>query len=183
MWYKNNNNQKLVLAKKHTSVIVAFWLPKDKASKLVLRKEDVSEKATVEKIEDLHLTLLYIGKADDLSDKEDLIKAALESISSKYSTVKGKVRGLGMFAGDGETKPFYASYDSPELSTIREELVNVMESIGIELDKTHGFTPHITLSYLPLEDEMPNIPIPDMPLEFDKFVLSWADKKTEYHFS
>jgi len=177
MWYKN------VVAEKHTSVIVALWLPQDKAKKLRITKANLPENSKPEPVDNFHITLLYIGKADALKDKRELIETALEAISEKYSTIKGKVQGVGCFSGDGETKPFYASYDSPELPEIRQKLVETMESLGIELDKTHGFTPHITLAYLDVDADLPTVDIPDVPIEFDGFTLAWAGHQKHYSFS
>jgi len=178
MWYRN-----IILAEKHTSVIVALWLPENKSKKLSLSESELPENSKPEPVSNLHITLLYIGKADALKDKRKLIEAALETIASKYSTIKGMVQGVGCFSGDGETKPFYASYDSPELPEIRQELVSVIESLGVELDKTHGFTPHITLAYLEKDAELPNVNIPDVPIDFDGFTLAWAGEKKHYSFS
>lgn len=178
MWYRN-----IVLAEKHTSVVVALWIPEDKASKICLEKADLDENSKPEPAKNLHITLLYVGKADALQDKRELIETALETISKKFSPIKGKVQGVGCFSGDGETKPFYASYDSPELPEIRQELVNVMESLGIELDKTHGFTPHITLAYLDKDSELPSVNIPDTPIDFSHFTLAWAGNKKHYSLS
>ena len=178
MWYRNT-----VIAEKHTSVIVALWLPDDKSGKLVLNKKDIDENSKIEPKESLHITLLYVGKADALKSKKKLIETALETFATKYKAIKGKVGGIGCFAGDGETKPFYASYDSPDLPEMRQELVSIMESLGIELDKTHGFTPHISLAYLADKSELPSITIPEMSLNFDKLTLAWAGEQIHYDFS
>jgi len=178
MWYRS-----IILAEKHTSVIVALWLPKNKSEKLCLSESELPENSKPEPVDNLHITLVYIGKADALKDKRQLIEAALDAISMKYSAIKGRVQGVGCFSGDGETKPFYASYDSPELPEIRQELVSVIESLGVELDKTHGFTPHITLAYLDKDAEIPTINIPDIPINFDGFTLAWAGDKKHYSFS
>lgn len=175
MWYQN-----IVTAEKHTSVIVALWLPNDKSKKLALKKTDVENP---ESAESLHITMLYIGKADALKDKRELIEAALEAMSNQYPAIKGKVQGVGCFSGNDETKPFYASYDSAELSEIRQKLVETMESLGIELDKTHGFVPHITLAYIGANDDFPNVDVPDLAIDFDKFTLAWAGKQTHYSLS
>jgi len=178
MWYRN-----VVTAEKHTSVIVALWLPKEKSKKLMLSQSDLADGDKLEPVDNLHVTLLYLGKADDLKDKRDLVEAALEAMSEKYAKIKGEVGGLGCFAGDGDSKPFYASYDAPSLPEMRQELVETMESLGIELDKTHGFTPHITLAYLDNDSDLPQVDVPKMPLDFDSFTLAWAGDKKHYSFS
>lgn len=177
MWYRN-----LVTAKKHTSVIIALWLPKDAAEKLVLNKSELPQDTKIESADSLHITLLYLGQADELKPKKKLIEAALETLATKYSSIKGKVQGVGCFSGDGETKPFYASYDSPELPEIRQEIVETMEALGIDLDKTHGFTPHITLAYLDIQSDLPTVNIPDIPVTFKGFTIAWAGEKHHYNF-
>lgn len=178
MWYRN-----VVTAEKHTSVIAALFLPENKAKKLALKHDDLADGDKPEPVDNLHITLLYMGKANDLGDKRELIETALQNIADKHKKIKGKVGGIGCFAGDGETKPFYASYSSTDLDEIRQELVEAMEALGIELDKTHGFTPHITLAYLAGENELPQIDIPEFGVEFDQLTLAWAGEQTHYSLS
>jgi 2'-5' RNA ligase len=177
MWYKN------IVAAKHTSAIIALWLPKKDAQSLCLNKKDFSDSTTIESSDDLHITLVYLGKADELKDKKKLIELALENIAKKYSKIKGKVQGAGYFSGDGVTKPFYASYDCPDLPAFRQEIVDVMESLGVVLDNTHGFTPHITLAYLDANADLPNVKVPDIKINFNEIVLCWAENKITYPLS
>jgi len=176
MWYRT------IVAKKYTSVIAALWLKDKDAKKLVLSEDDVKD-GSCEPQDNLHITLLYIGKADDLENKKDLIKTAIENFAKKSKPVSGVVGGVGCFNGDENGRPFYASFDSSDLNDMVQGLSSTMESLGIELDKTHGFTPHITLAYLDPETEIPQIELSNQKIKFDQITLAWAGDKFHYDLS
>lgn len=178
MWYRH-----IITAEKHTSVIVALWLPKNAANKISVEKLGFESNAKLESNDDLHITLIYLGKADALADKKDLIESVIENFAQNNAPIKGKIQGVGCFSGDGETKPFYASYDSPELPILRQSLFDAIESAGVVMEQNHGFTPHITLAYLDANDDLPNISVPEIDVEFTQITLAWAEKQTHYKFS
>lgn len=104
---------------------------------------------------DMHLTLAYLGKVDDVPDPSAL-HAAVERFAADHAPLDGKVSGVGRFAGDGEEgDPIYLSIDSPELGKFREELVAAVEAAGYDVRKDHGFTPHVTLGYFPADQPSP----------------------------
>lgn len=175
MWYRR------VEAGKHKSAIVALWLNEKDAKKLVLDKKGVPIDAQIEPKEQLHITLCYLGDASALQSKKKLIESAIESFASKHNKLKGHVGGFGCFHGDGKSKPLYASYDSPDLPSFREDLVKTLELVGVEMDTVHGFTPHITLAYMPLATDPRAIDVPDISITFDKLTLCWADSQTHYN--
>ena len=178
MWYRN-----ITTAEKHTSVIIALWLPKSAAAKLSVDKLGFESNAKLESNDDLHITLIYLGKSDVLADNKDLIESVVENFAQNNSPIQGKVQGVGCFSGDGETKPFYASYDSPELPILRQSLFDAIESTGVKIEQNHGFTPHITLAYLESDDELPNISVPEIDIDFTQITLAWAEEQKHYKLS
>lgn len=178
MWYR-----RVDAAKKHTSVIAALWLSSKEATKLVLDPKGVPADSQNEPAENMHITLVYLGQADDLKPKRKLIEAAMQAFAEKHSKLKGRVSGFGCFSSNTDQKPLYASYDSGELPEFREDLVSSLQAIGIEPETTHGFTPHITLAYLPIATDPRAIEVPDMHLDFDQVTLCWADDQTHFKLS
>lgn len=182
MWYR--------LAKKggHSSVMVAFYLPKGVAKKLAVSDGDVPEDVGInlEKPSDLHLTLAILGEASDIESKSPLIRAALESFAAKCAPIEGMVGGLGAFtpggtAGDvDKSHPVYYSFDGPELPAFRQSLVDCLASVGVEVDTTHGYTPHITIGFTrdgtKGNEVLPHVEFTPVKVKFDKLALRWADE-------
>jgi 2'-5' RNA ligase len=170
MWYRT------VTAGKHTSAIVALWLPIKEARKLALSSDNVKK---AEGADELHITLAYLGKADDLADKKQDILSALKLFGKRQKPLEGKISGCGRFQNtpDGG-EVFYASFDSPGLFEFRHNLILALESAGVEIDGTHGFTPHITLSYIENGEQVPDLTMPDLQITFDEIRLAWASTPT-----
>ena len=176
MWYKR------VEAAKHTSAIIALWLESKDAHKLALKRKELPPDVTLEESDNLHITLVYLGKSKQLEPKRKLIEETLAAFAKNHKTLNGEISGVGLFHGEEQgDQPLYASYDCADLPTFRQELNDAMKTIGIDLDETHGFTPHITLAYLPQDSITPLIEVPKTDLAFKKVTLCWADDQK--HFS
>jgi hypothetical protein len=71
-----------------------------------------------------------------------------------------------------ESCAFVALVDAPDLDRWRGELVEQLCDMGIFPVTEHGFVPHITLGYGPLDEAMSRTPPPAIPLELRTVVLT-----------
>lgn len=126
----------------HTGMMVAFMLEPETAEQLAIPGGEPPE--------DMHITLAFMGNKDDFQGDIEHLKATLADFATSAHPLRGKVAGTGQFipsaSSDGKV-PFYASVDVPGLIELRTALVNHLENAGYTIDKTHGYTPHITLAY------------------------------------
>lgn len=154
-----------------SGVMVAFRIPSDVADKIALIEGSIPGAEAIPP-KDLHITLAYLGDASDFLHKRKLM-AAVEAFAKNSIPLEGQVNGTGQFADatDGK-KPYYANFDSPALPEFRQELVEAIESSGVFISKSHGFTPHITLAYIPegYSQKLPDIP--GVGITFDEILLS-----------
>jgi len=110
----------------------------------------------------LHITLLYLGKADALDDADRAgIVAALDRVSIRHPPLQLSVGGIGKFAAGPDGIPVYASATGPGLSQLQADLEQEIDKI-VELPSKHGWVPHITLGYLPEDGPLPTLPA-DLP--------------------
>jgi hypothetical protein len=111
-----------------------------------------------EPAEDLHVTLVYLGDADQIdSDARKRLHDALARVCAHEGPIEGTVRGYGRFR-NGEEDALWAGFDSPELPELRHKVLQACRDAGVEPAGDHGFTPHITLAYVGNdegEDAMP----------------------------
>jgi 2'-5' RNA ligase len=181
MWYRFIRS-----AGQHTSAIIGLFLDDDakKAIDFDPSKYKFPDSATIEPADDYHVTLVYLGKVADISGKREQIAKICEDFANTIEPIKGRVGGLGRFYGDpdGDTHPLVALYDSPGLSAMRERLVDELKMIEVEVDESHGFTPHITLAYIPSDSDTPELEW-DGGKEFEirSITLAWADDRMEYN--
>jgi 2'-5' RNA ligase len=159
---------------KKTGCMVAFYPPSDVASKLAIKDgEDPSE---------LHVTLGYLGKLDQISNPEAL-KEAMSAFALKFGPIKGDFGGVGRFSASDTSDSkdvIYASADVPELVDFRHNLILVIESTGVQISRIHGFTPHMTLSYVDINEDTPIRRIEHTEVLFESVWLVLGEEKIEY---
>jgi 2'-5' RNA ligase len=159
----------------NTGIMVAFFIPQENSIDLA-----DSVPMPVPAYE-MHITLAYLGDINDTDiDKADLL-SAVGKFASNYYCVSGKTNGFGRFHGvAGGDDVIYANFDSPDIPSFRESLVNCLSNAGIQVSKDHGFVPHITLSYIGVDDETPDVHIPDMGIKFDTIFVAWGDERIPF---
>lgn len=164
----------------HTGVMLAFFVPASARPRVTALQDGLPNP---ELPEDLHLTLAYLGDSTVLLPQAALLD---ELLSTMYFDLPltGTIGGIGRFHHDegNGTNAVYASFDSPQLPVFRQRLVELLKDRGIMSAENHGFTPHITLAYVPVGTDIPTLPPSgDMPtLTFDTLTLAWGDNRVEY---
>ena len=156
-----------------TGVIVCLRPTRPDAARLAL--------PGYESPDELHLTLGFLGKLDVDVTPETLatVRAALAGFATNGPAVlEGAVSGIGRFSTPNGIDAVYASVDCPELPTFRERLVETLRVAGIEVDRTHGFTPHMTLAYVGAEEPSPISRLDAFPVSFHEVWL-WAGETRE----
>jgi len=128
-----------------------------------------------------HITLLYLGDdAQLLTGYKNKVIEALACIASECEPVAGKLNGYGRFSGNDEVYPVFANYDSPALFRLRAKIIHELTECCVELPEDHGFTPHLTLGYLPLTGAMPALDVQSLDMNFPGFSLIWAGERIDY---
>lgn len=158
--------------------MIAFYIPSAIGKKIKLSEENAPEDSKIEKLVDLHMTLAYFGDRDSLEPSKDNMIKSLEKLAKETKPIDGLIAGIGLFNNiqEDDTKPFYASFDGSTLPAFRQKLVTTMNKIkGVKVDDKHGFTPHISLAYIPKDAPIPSHDIPLTDIRFDEITLSWGD--------
>lgn len=154
----------------HPGAMIAFLL------------DDASATALIEACAGLdvapdHLTLVYLApNASDLDAQKNALVGELAELAGCTPPISGVINGYGRFsAADGEDQALYANFDSPELPELFDELMECVESCDCDTqEREHGFTPHITLTYLTPDAPTPTLQLPQIPITFDRIALVWA---------
>jgi 2'-5' RNA ligase len=157
----------------HTGVMVALMLPPDVACQIAAL-DGVTEPA-----EQLHLTLCFLGDSTEtpLKSNDARVLAAVRDWALREGKpLRGTLNGVGRFyntESDG-TNAVYLAPDLPDLPALRQSLVEAIERAGFDYARNHGFTPHITVAYVPQDAPTPAIRV-EAPLRFDRVTLAWGD--------
>jgi 2'-5' RNA ligase len=159
--------------------MVALVPPKEVLEQLV-------EVGGTEPIDQLHLTLAYLGDvAGDSTTGEpavtkDAVCAAVAAFAAGTPTLpSAEVSGIGRFKiPEGEVT--FATVDCPGLNELRDLLCASLCAAGIEVARNHGFTPHISLDFH-APGKGKDLPIPDIaPWPVTQIEVWWAGEKMQY---
>lgn len=112
-----------------------------------------SEVAMLHGPEDLHITLGYFGDMEEAPDKSYLT-VICKALAQSFDPIEASIAGLTRFNGaeDSPNDAIVLNVDAAKIEDIRVALLNS------DYDKTmvrnHGYTPHITIGYLPKTEEL-----------------------------
>lgn len=138
------------IAKAASGVMVCLYLPMDVARWNAVEGGEPAE--------DLHVTLAYVPGIGENEEAFEAIREAISAVADEYGPIFGCLGGNGRFNGS-ETSDFqdvyYASFDSPILTELRQIICTAIEAAGFDCSSKHGFTPHVTLKYLAPDEGNP----------------------------
>ncbi len=162
----------------NTGAMVAFFLPPDVQTDLFrMAAEHIA--GDQQSPEDMHVTLAYLGdNATDLADQKSSLIQSLRDFAANELPMTGSINGIGRFK-DADPNACYANFDAPALPDFRQRLMQTLKDCGVEPIQNHGFTPHVTLGYIPHHAEMPDIPLQPMPVKIDKISLALGDERID----
>ncbi|MEI2773364.1 MAG: 2'-5' RNA ligase family protein [Candidatus Competibacter sp.] len=172
-------------AKGHSGVMVSLDLPQTAAGPLSLY-DDATDSLPegVVPPDQLHVTLAYLGKVEDLAGQRDALVTAVHAFAAAHPPISGVVNGGGSFARNEETGlvASWAYFDSIALPAFRQALVEAIQNAGVPYAPTYGFIPHITLAYTSPENK-PAISPPTLELTFDALNIHWGDEVMSFPFT
>ena len=175
------NNPEATKAAGHTGVMLALFIPVSALPRVVEMQAGLPNP---EPADDLHLTLAYLGSSDRLIEQRPYLERMLRDVDWVQFglPLAGQIGGIGRFhhdEGDGRNA-VYASFDAPGLPAFRQRLIDQLKMHGIQPAENHGFTPHITLAYVPTDTDISTLPQEPIELVFGALTLAWRDERIEF---
>lgn len=164
----------------HSGVMVALYIPANIAGDIALDAATLPPGSSPVPAAELHLTLGYFGKADTVTFSQNELLTAVAMFAKHAPLVRGQFGGVGRFkkVEDDNTNPFYLSFDSPQFPEWRRQLIGLLSDFGAHAASEHGFTPHVTLAYLPVNAPTPNLAVGDDEIIFPFIAVAWANQVT-----
>jgi 2'-5' RNA ligase len=163
----------------HSSAMIALFLPQSVGRKFLQGDSQALP------LNELHLTIAYLGKAENLSHQQKKNAHYLtRMIAGIYPAMKGAINGYGRFCnGDDDGDPFFIVPDLPLLPELRHDIINSLKVEDINHASDHGFVPHITLTYLPHAEQNPFDALEKTPIIFPVISLVLGDERFDYPFA
>lgn len=137
------------------------------------------------KTEDLHITLLYLGKTDDYKGPltEQQVIEQVRNYAKDHEGFMPTLAGITRFSSHPDPDkdyeyppdPIVANVDSPEVDEMRKAMV---EMFG-KGPSYHGYTPHMTLAYVDRDDPMPVQRFQSQPVLVTAIRVGWGKNTTD----
>jgi 2'-5' RNA ligase len=162
----------------HSGLLVSLHLDIATAKKLKL--------SGGEDPKDMHITLCYCGDVNELGDV-NVARAivAVNQVVKASAPLQGTTTKLDGFDAtehsDGKNVVI-ARVDIPGLFELRQQLADALIAIEVPPRGDFEYTPHITLAYVPVEDALPDVEIPVLPLMFTEVRITIGDQTTDIPF-
>ena len=169
----------------HNGVMVALSLPETVAKQITSQKITFPKGSQILPPSEMHITLAYLGDIEELIiSQEELLQAVGLFADSYNGSIDGSINGMGKFftshiEGMGV---IYLNFDAPNLPELRQRLLKVLEQAGMPIIENHGFTPHITLAYIPSEAAMPEANLGEIPVHINAVTVAWGDQVSNIRF-
>lgn len=152
-------------------MMIAWYPPPALAQALAIKGGEAPE--------DLHVTIVFIPS--DCCANPDLVKAVTLVCCQQVSALEGEISGVGRFVLDGDEDAFFLTIDVPGLDDLRRRLLNDLAEAGVYVPQRHGFTPHMTLKYMPRAEESPGTLVFKLPIVIDTLTHAVRDgERTTY---
>jgi 2'-5' RNA ligase len=162
----------------HSGALSAFFIAPDRARELVIDHENALSP------EELHVTLIYFGRLDEIGeeiDRDGLVKTMREYAAGR-GPVTAEATGIGRFFQDNDgTNAVVINLENDDLLAFRQGLLDRLLDSDILPKTRHAFfTPHITLTYVRADEPTPLIGTPKEPFTFNTLHLAWGDERHSF---
>ncbi|HTS67062.1 MAG TPA: RNA 2',3'-cyclic phosphodiesterase [Candidatus Acidoferrales bacterium] len=154
-------------------LFTALDLPPDVMANLedVLRRLKPAARIQWSRVENLHITLKFIGQFAD--DRLAQLKQVLAAVPRRPA-IPVQVRRVGFFPNPHAPRVFWCGIEAPGLESLAADADSAAESVGVARE-TRPFSPHLTLARIkepvglqPLREAVAALP----SLEFGSFEAS-----------
>ncbi len=131
---------------------------------------------------DLHCTVVYTGRTADVD--EQALRATVENLLGR-EPVDATINGVARFSGATVDDPdaVVLLVDSPALEVLRRDALAALADYGIEPPLNHGFTAHMTISYVDPDADMPLVRVDPIETTFTTLAMEYGDERVEYSFA
>jgi 2'-5' RNA ligase len=125
--------------------------------------------------DDIHMTVLYLGDVSAFSTEEQrTIIGVTSQVATQFAEIPAKINGFGRFlTPDSEDRnPLWLSVEALGLQELHDTLATALEEAGIVWEeKFDSYVPHVTVAYVPAEQETPAVWVNPMDVCIDNLTV------------
>ncbi|MFF3151814.1 2'-5' RNA ligase family protein [Streptomyces sp. NPDC057910] len=125
---------------------------------------------------EMHVTVAYLGNTADV-DRDGLLKAT-QALAAR-TPIEASVSGHARFTG-GDKDVIVALVDSPALEDLRRDTLDQLATHGIDIPRDHGYTPHMSITYVDPDAESPVGRIDTQPVAFGAISAVYGTERINF---
>lgn len=127
---------------------------------------------------DMHVTVAYLGDTADVD--RDTLLAAAQALAARQP-IEAVISGHAQFTG-GNQDVIVALVDSPGLEDLRQDVLTALDERDVTIPREHGYTPHLTLTYIDRTAASPVDRIDSRPVNFSAVSAVYGAERTDFRF-
>lgn len=127
---------------------------------------------------DMHVTVAYLGNTSDVD--RDALLATAQALAAR-APITANISGHARFTG-GTQDVIVALVDSPDLEDLRRDTLDHLAEQGVDIPRDHGYTPHLTITYIGSDDTPPVDRIDATPVTFAAVSAVYGTERTNFPF-
>lgn len=167
--------------KAHDGVMLALMLPPSIAEMVAVNGMELPPGVDALPPYEMHVTLCYLGDALQVDNQKLNILKAVSDYAQMYQAITGRLNGCGRFVETHieDTEALYLNFDSPALTKFRAGLYEVLRGLVL-LEERHGYTPHVTLAYVPKGTELKIETALPLDVTIDAVTVAWGEERYSF---
>lgn len=131
-----------------------------------------------------HITLSFFGPLAGLStEDQQKVLGVVAALAQSAPQLRGVLSGTDLFEAEDGSTVWWAKPWVDGLLALRAQAVSMLQQAGIDLsadDHLEEWTPHVTLAYLPVGQEPPDVELPTTPLNVDRVCLCLGGRRYDF---
>jgi 2'-5' RNA ligase len=127
---------------------------------------------------DMHVTVAYLGSTADVD--RDSLNAAAQALAARRP-IEATLSGHARFTG-GDQDVIVALIDSPHLEDLRRDTLDALDERDVAVPREHGYTPHLTITYIDQGDDAPVDRLDAQPVNFTAVSAVYGAERTDFRF-
>ncbi|MCC9307692.1 2'-5' RNA ligase family protein [Kitasatospora sp. RB6PN24] len=128
--------------------------------------------------EEMHVTVAYLGTTAEV--ERDTVLAVAQALAAR-PPISATLSGHARFTG-GAQDVIVALVDSADLEDLRRDCLTQLADREVTVSREHGFTPHLTLTYIDPEADSPVERLAAEPVVFGAGVAVYGTDRVTFPF-
>lgn len=133
----------------------------------------------------IHCTSMFLGDTKTLEDNgitQTMINDVVHRVAAGFPMMEAGLVGITRFSSKEDNQPVVLSVSSKGVLEFRKKVEEALQVIGVEDGSEYSYNPHVTLGYIPQDEELPRLIMnwQGMDIVIDRVRVGWGGESMDY---